>query len=131
MPRGILLVFSNPSSPDRLAEFNEWYSGTHLPEFLRLSNITSARRFQLSSSQMPQPPGIPVGGRQFLAAYEIETDDFAKLRDEIMATGRDRTHSDVLELDPLPVTMIFEQLGDTQTEALPLAETSPREGTVG
>lgn len=118
MARGILLVFSNPSAPERLAEFNQWYSGIHLPEFLRIPSVKAARRFKLSASQMPLPPGIPLGGRQFLAAYEIETDDFSALCDEIMATAKDRTQSDVLERDPLPLTLLFEQLGETQSEPL-------------
>ncbi len=114
MARGILLVFSNPSSTDRLAEFNQWYDGTHLPEFLRLGSVNAARRFELSANQMPLPPGVPLAGRRFLAAYEIDTDDFAALSEEIMATAKDRTQSDVLERDPLPLALLFEQLGPEQ-----------------
>ena len=123
MARGILLVFSNPSAPEREPEFNEWYSGVHLPEFLRVPGVRAARRFELSASQMPLPPGIPLGGRRFLAAYEVETDDFAALCDEIMGTAKDRTQSDVLERDPLPLALLFEQLGEEQSVALP----SPKE----
>ncbi|MCP4904386.1 MAG: hypothetical protein GY910_05350 [bacterium] len=115
MARGILLVFSNPSAPERLSEFNEWYSGTHLPEFLRLPSVVAARRFELSASQMPLPPGIHLGGRKFLAAYEVDTDDFESLSAEIMATAKDRTQSDVLERDPLPLALIFEQLGNEES----------------
>jgi hypothetical protein len=122
MARGILLVFSNPSSPERSGEFNEWYSSVHLPEFLRIPSVKAARRFELSASQMPLPPGIPLEGRQFLAAYEIETDDFAALCDEIMATARDRTQSDVLERDPLPLALLFEQRGESQSAPLSRAE---------
>jgi hypothetical protein len=117
--RGILLVFSNPSTPERVPEFNAWYSGVHLPEFLRVPSVKAARRFELSASQMPLPPGIHLGGRQFLAAYEVDTDDFAALCDEVMATAQDRTQSDVLERDPLPLALLFEQLGEEQSVALP------------
>lgn len=112
MARGILLVFSNPSSSDREEEFNAWYSGTHLPEFLRLPSVTAARRFRLSESQMRMPPGTPLGGREYLAAYEVETDDFGALCEEIMSTASERTQSAVLERDPLPLTLLFEQIGD-------------------
>jgi hypothetical protein len=112
--RGILLVFSNPSSIEGVDAFNAWYSGIHLPEFLRLKSVIAARRFKLSDHQMRLPPGIPIGGREYLAAYEIETDDFAALGNEIMSTARDRTQSDVLESDPLPLTLLFEQVGDLQ-----------------
>jgi len=113
--RGILLVFSNPSSAERSVEFNEWYSGIHLPEFLRVPSVKAARRFKLSASQMPLPPGVPVGGRQFLAAYEIETGDFSSLCDEIMATAKDRTQSEALERNPLPLALLFEELGGEES----------------
>ena len=117
MPRGLLLVFSNPSAPEREGEFNQWYSEVHLPEFLRLPSVTAARRFELSPHQMKLPPGVPLEGRRFLAAYEIETDDFATLGDEIMSTARERTQSDVLKRDPLPLSLLFEQIGPTQEAA--------------
>ena len=127
MARGILLVFSNPSSSDRVMAFNEWYSEVHLPEFLRIPGIRAARRFQLSASQMRAPgdeeseePGaLLAGGRRYLAAYEVETDDFGALCDVIMATRGDRTQSDVIEGDPLPLTLLFEQMGDLQTSKEP------------
>jgi hypothetical protein len=122
--RGLLLVFSNPSAPERLEEFDRWYSGVHLPEFLRLPAVKAARRFRLSASQMPLPPGVPLGGRHFLAAYEVETDDFAALCDEIMATAGERTQSTALERDPLPLALLFEQLGEEQSSGTPLDEST-------
>jgi len=119
MARGLLLVFSNPSHTERLAEFHTWYDGTHLPEFLRITQVKRARRFELSESQMSLPPGMPLGGRSFLAAYEVETDDFQALCDEIMATAKDRTQSDAMERDPLPLALLFEQRGEDQTEPMP------------
>ena len=106
MARGILLVFSNPSAPDRLDEFNAWYTDVHLPEFLRVPGVKAARRFELSATQMSLPPGTPLGGRRFLAAYEVEVEDFAALRER----------SDVLEREPLALTLLFEQIGETQEE---------------
>ena len=119
MARGILLVFSNPSAPERGEDFDAWYTGVHLPEFLRLPSVTAARRFELSEHQMPLPPGVPLGGRRFLAAYEVDTDDFESLCAEILATGPERTQSDLLERDPLPLALLFEQIGDTQEEPAP------------
>lgn len=117
MATGILLVFSNPSSPDRSDEFNAWYTDVHLPEFLRVPGVRAARRFRLSAHQMPRPPGVPLGGRRFLAAYEIETDDFQGLCDVILATMGERTQTDALEREPLPLTLLFEQIGDTVRES--------------
>jgi len=111
--RGILLVFSNPSAPERSDEFNAWYTDVHLPEFLRVPGVRAARRFELSAEQMPQPPGVALGGRGFLAAYEIEAEDFGKLGELIMATARERTQTDAIEREPLPLALLFEQIGDT------------------
>jgi hypothetical protein len=116
MARGILIVFSNPSAPEREVEFNRWYSEVHLPEFLRVPGVRAARRFELSESQMRQPPGDPLGGRRFLAAYELEADDFGALRDRIIESMPERTQSDALGRDPLPITFLFEQIGETQYE---------------
>ena len=49
-------------------------------------------------------------GRRFLALYQIECDDVEAMRDRIQATSGDRTHSDLLELDPLPITLLFESI---------------------
>ena len=116
MARGVLLVFSNPSAPERIDEFHAWYDGTHLPEFLRVPGVKSARRYALTSEQMPLPPGIPLDGRRFLAAYEVEAEDLTALREAIMNTIPDRTQSDALERDPLPLALLFEQIGDPQFE---------------
>jgi hypothetical protein len=110
MARGILLVFANPSSPERTEEFNEWYSSTHLHEVLRVPGITSATRYELSEHQLV--PSNILGGRRFLAAYEIEAEDIQTVRDRMLATSGDRSHSPALEMDPLPVTLIFEQIGE-------------------
>jgi len=123
---GILLVFSNPSAPERENEFNAWYSRTHLPEFLRVPGVKAARRFELCPDQMPLPPGLPVGGRRFLAAYEIETEDFSALRDTIMSTIPERTQSDALEREPLPLALLFEQLGKTASEIADASEGKAR-----
>ena len=115
MARGILLVFSNPSTPGTEDEFNTWYTDVHLPEFLRLAEVRAARRFELSSSQMPLPPGVPLDGRRYLAAYEVEADDLSQLPDRIMSTARERTQSGTLQREPLPLALLFEQIGETQT----------------
>ena len=114
MKRAILLVFSNPISDSRTDEFNTWYTDVHLPEFLRIPGIVAARRFVLSDEQMRLPPEIPVGGRRYLAAYEIETRDLASLRHAIASSAHERTHAGLLERDPLPLALLFEQSGERQ-----------------
>ena len=116
MKRGVLLVFSNPLSPDASGAFNTWYDETHLPEFLRVPGVVAARRFERSLHQRSLPPGEDLAGRNYLATYEVEAEDFAALLDVIASTAGDRTHSGLLERDPPPLMLLFEQIGEAQTE---------------
>jgi len=113
MPRALMLVASNATDPDRVDAFNEWYE-EHVQELLRLDGIVRATRWEASAHQLL--PGLDsIDGRRFLALYEIECDDVEAMRDRINATSGDRSHSDLLELDPLPVTLLFESLGDASS----------------
>ena len=110
MERGVLLVLTNPSSPDRVDEFNRWYDETHLKEVLQVPGVVGATRFELDEDQML--PGDDANGRRYLAAYELEAEDLKTVRDAINATSADRTHSDAMESDPLPKLMLFRQIGE-------------------
>ena len=111
--RGLMLVFANATSDAEVDEFNSWYDDTHLPELLAVPGIVAATRYQLSADQMVEADPL---GRRFLALYEIEATDLKTVRDTILATSSDRTHSATLELDPLPITMILEQISPRQCE---------------
>lgn len=39
MPKGVLVVETASSSPDRDAEFNDFYNNTHLAEVLRVPSL--------------------------------------------------------------------------------------------
>ena len=110
MPRALMLVAANATDESRIDEFNEWYA-LHVQELLEVEGIVSATRWEASPHQM-LPHADGVAGRRFLALYEIECDDVAAVRDRILATSPGRTHSETLELDPLPVTLLFEHLGE-------------------
>lgn len=110
MPRALMLVASSPTDPERIEEFNAWYA-RHVQEVLSLDGIVSATRWEASAHQVI--PGLDsIDGRRFLALYEIECDDVEAMRDRINSTSGERTHGDLLELDPLPVTILFEHLGE-------------------
>ena len=110
MPRALMLVASSTTDPKRVDEFDAWYE-LHVQELLALDGIVKATRWEASPHQLI--PGLDsIDGRRFLALYEIECDDVEAMRDRINATSGDRTHSDLLELDPLPVTLIFEHRGE-------------------
>ena len=114
--RGLMMVFSNATSPEEIPEFNRWYDETHLHEVLRVAGVVAATRYELDEDQMLPVDADGIEGRHFLAAYEIEARDLREVRDAILRTSGDRSHSEALELDPLPKMAIFRRLGDRVTE---------------
>lgn len=110
LERGLFLVFSNATSEDEIPEFHRWYDGVHIHEVLRVPGVRAATRYELDPDQMP-PGGADALGRRFLCAYEIEADDLARVRDALMATSAERSHSAAFQLDPMPILAIFRQLG--------------------
>ena len=52
---GVLVVLAN-SVESREDEFNDWYSGVHVPEILALPSFLSARRFRTGSSRSDEQP---------------------------------------------------------------------------
>ena len=112
MPKGIFLALANPTSDDVHDDFNQWYDDVHAKEVLALDGVKSCRRFKLASSQIM--PGDDAAGRQYLALYEVEVDDwaaFAEAQGTAFAEGRITVNTDLLQLDPMVMTMVFEELG--------------------
>ena len=107
--RAILLVQTNPVSPDRESEFNEWYDRTHIPQILgNVPGMIGASRYVIADSS----PSTPR--HRYLAVYDIEADDPAQVvraLGEAVAAGRVDV-SDVLDMsDPGPLTL-YEATGD-------------------
>ncbi len=109
MAKYVFLVLSNAVSDDVDDEFNEWYSGIHVPDFLQFDSVLSARRLTRANDQfLPTDDAL---GRRYLAIYEVETDDPAALFEDVHAArvdGRIRP-TETIERDPPPITMLFEQ----------------------
>ncbi len=74
MSKHVLVVFTNAVN-GRDDEFNDWYDRIHIPDLLKIPEIKSAQRFRLSGTQRMSPP-YPW---RYMALYEIETDDLAKV----------------------------------------------------
>ena len=54
------------------AEYNEWYTNTHLGEILAIPGFKGASRYKVA----PRPtPVTPTPKHQYLALYTIESDD--------------------------------------------------------
>ncbi len=67
------VVLTNPT-PGKDAEFNRWYNEQHIPDVLNAAGFVAAQRFKLAETQMA--PKLDQT-HQYLALYEIETDDLA------------------------------------------------------
>ena len=104
MPKGIMVVRSNPSDPAREDEYNDWYSNTHLADVRAVPGFVSARRYKVRGGEGDGP------AHSYLAIYEIEADDLeaplAELRAR-SASGRIKM-SDAVQLDPPPVVTFYE-----------------------
>jgi hypothetical protein len=75
--RHIFVVQSN-ALHDREAEFNEWYSGTHLAEILKVPGMATAERFVLSPHQRRRTDALPPRFK-YLTIYELDGDPRATL----------------------------------------------------
>jgi hypothetical protein len=84
--RAILLVQTNPVSPDREPEFNEWYDRTHIPQVLsNVPGVIRASRYVVADTSPTIPP------HRYLAVYEIEAEepgDVVRYLGEATAAGR-------------------------------------------
>ncbi|HXZ68924.1 MAG TPA: hypothetical protein VEH07_10070 [Alphaproteobacteria bacterium] len=73
MKRYKLIVMSN-AKPGRDDEFNRWYDMQHIPDLMKVPGFKSADRFRIAASK---------SSWQYLAIYEIETDDMAGVHAEV------------------------------------------------
>lgn len=103
----LLLVTTNPVSPDKEQEFNTWYNETHIPEIVeRIPGITGARRYEAASSNAAVPD------HRYLAIYEIDDPDptaVAAQLAEAVAIG-ELTSTDTLQIEPRPGIVLFDAI---------------------
>ncbi len=103
MAKGLILVESRPSSPDREQEYNTWYDEVHLPELVALDGFVSARRLR------------PVDGDgPYVALYEIEGENLQAVLDNMIANAGQLHMSDALQLDPAPIPRLLATTIDYQ-----------------
>jgi len=109
VPHGILIVQSNPASPEREQEFTTWYSETHIPEVCAIPGITGAKRYKLHDSAMA-PAGAAT--HQYVTIYEIDAPDLSQPLAEMgVRAGDGRLQmSDSMQLSPMPVLTLCERI---------------------
>ena len=83
---------------------------------LSLPGVNSCTRYALADIQLM--PGDDAMGYRYLALYEVDVDDwaeFGKNMQEGFAAGTITVDVNLLSMDPMVKTIVFEQLGDTMT----------------
>jgi hypothetical protein len=109
MAKGKFIVFNEPQSSEVDAEYNAWYTDTHLPQFLEhCPSITAATRFKLVPGQENPLPGAP----NYLAIYDIEADDLMTVRAELGSAVQagNVVMSDTIRSEPRSTYLVYEQL---------------------
>jgi hypothetical protein len=84
MPKYTFVVFTN-SVAGKDAEFNAWYNTHHVPDVLNVPGFVAAQRFRLADTQFTRDESSRAFN--YLALYEIETDDIAATLKELRARG--------------------------------------------
>lgn len=109
MPRGKLIVFNEPASPEVEEECNAWYDGDHLPQILAsVPTIKGAKRYRIAPGQNSSVPGAP----RYLAIYDIEADNvidaFTQLGQAVM-DGK-VVMTDHIRSDPPSTYLVYEEI---------------------
>jgi hypothetical protein len=102
MPRGIMYVETMPVSPDREADYHDWYNDTHLAEILSVEGIVSARRFAPTDGNGP-----------FVAIYELDCDDLDAAVGRLAELGASGQMSSVelLNMETPPIPRVYREIG--------------------
>src|SRR6201996_1788215 len=78
MARYNIVVLSNPVA-GREAEFNTWYTQTHIMDLLKCPGVITAQRFKTVDALSPN------AAQRYMARYEVETSDIAATMAEIQS----------------------------------------------
>ena len=73
--------------------------------------MQSCTRYKLAGTQVMD--GDEAMGREYLAVYEVEVDDWADFQAAMLAAfteGRITVNPDLLQMDPMVKTMVFEEV---------------------
>ena len=110
MPKATMLVWSNPTEGADEAEYNQWYDDVHARDVLKLEGFTTCRRFRLADAQFgpPETPG------RYLALYEAEVDDLAKIPElfaNAFVAGELPMREDLLTPGPIVLLEPVSELG--------------------
>ena len=91
MARYLQVVTTRPH-PGAEDQFNHWYDTVHLPEVLTLDGVVSAHRFTIAHPTDDDGP-------QYVALYELETEDLTATLAYLDAALDTLTMSSALDVD--------------------------------
>ena len=80
MPKGALVTVTDCTDPERDAEFNRWYSHTHLPDLSRARGFVAARRFRNLD---------PGAAGRYMAFYEFDGPDLRESYKHLLRLAQD------------------------------------------
>jgi hypothetical protein len=102
MAKGIMYVETMPVSPDREADYHNWYNDVHLAEIVSVDGIVSARRFAPTDGDGP-----------FIAIYELDCEDLDAVQQRLAELGASGKMSsfELLSMDPPPIAHVYSEIG--------------------
>lgn len=73
-PTSVVTMVATSCRPDAEKDFNEWYSGKHVPDLLKFKGLQGVTRYQLASTSglaisSPTPSSLTTGYPRFLTFY--------------------------------------------------------------
>ena len=103
MKKYILTTFSSPIENEEAA-YHKWYDEVHFDDLLRIPDIKTAQRFQPQETEGPMK-------NPYLAIYEIETEDIAKVMLSMQDGSYEMYMSSAIDLSSIRM-QVYEVLGD-------------------
>lgn len=73
----LMVVLTHPQDPTREAEFNEWYSGNHVPDVLNAPYWREAVRYRRAKAPVGEIP-------PYLALYQVDNPDVESANETLM-----------------------------------------------
>lgn len=102
--RHLYVVFGNPVSPGREAEYNQWYDAVHIPDVLAVPGVLSAQRYKVS----PLDREVGTSAKfTYMTVYEVEGDPNEVLGKIGAGTASGAIRMDGAPIDPTGISMAF------------------------
>lgn len=98
MTKHVLLVFTDPVE-GKDDEYNAWYNDVHLGEVLQADGFVRAQRFKVADLM----PGVT--DHEYVAIYELETDDPAAAMKALRGASAGFTLTDAIDLKASKMTL--------------------------